>query len=170
MLSFFLEEDANYISRRVVMDILQTPIMEESSAHRAFGNKIQTKGHVRLVWSMYKSKKTFESIFRVSEEFDPWYDILLGNDTMSIEGIHCPFLQCLSKPAAKSAKNGRMSEESQSREMQEGGEIRRLNDVILYLAASMFERTKSSNEFQSCYRNVRVWPRSVSLCTVQLDW
>lgn len=104
MLSFFPEEGANYISRRVVVDILRAPIMEDLDSQCAFDNRIKTRGHVRLVWSMYRTKKSYESVFRVSEEFDPWYDILLGNDTMSFDGIQYPSTRGLHKPVAKPAK------------------------------------------------------------------
>jgi len=49
--------------------------------------RIETLGFVRLAWCMYRKNVAYNSTFLVSKEFDPWFDVLLGNDTISEENI-----------------------------------------------------------------------------------
>jgi len=89
-LTYVIEEKMNYISRRLVTEVLHVPIQEDERCRPVVRNRIETRGQVNLVWSLFRSNILYTSTFLVTHEHDPWFDVLLGNITISTENLQCP--------------------------------------------------------------------------------
>jgi hypothetical protein len=110
-MNFDISLDNNFISRRLVTEELHVAIEADNSAQphgvggttemarnkdndeqsqdiaESTGTGGDTCGFVELVWSIHDNEDQHKTRFLVTEEHDPWFDVLLGKEAISAEQL-----------------------------------------------------------------------------------
>ncbi|KAF2193866.1 hypothetical protein K469DRAFT_549545, partial [Zopfia rhizophila CBS 207.26] len=80
-LSFDADSDENFVSRRLVTEILNKPIHPINKEARSTFRTRDVDGYTDLVWCMENnSRRIYTMRFYVTSEYSPRYDVVLGKN------------------------------------------------------------------------------------------